>query len=129
METLDHIKQLKLVGGNPVLDFLNTGGGPPHWPEEREELHDYRDLVAWSLLVGNLTELEARRLMRRGRAASDEARATHARAIAQRRYLSDLFGDLAGGRPPSASSLASLRDDAAEALGHAQLSTTQGGAR
>jgi predicted RNA-binding Zn ribbon-like protein len=117
METPEHLWQLRIVGGNLALDFLNTRGGAP----EDEVLHGYDDLVAWGHHVGMLTEEEARRLLRRARRDPGTARATYERAVEVRDYLHDLFGAVAEGQPPPGRCTARLRSDEAEGLARAEL--------
>jgi predicted RNA-binding Zn ribbon-like protein len=127
METPDHIRRLRLVGGNLALDFVNTRGGQSKPSPEDEALHDYDDLVAWARHVGLLTETAARRLLRQARRNPDAARAAYARAVKVRAYLYDLFRAVAVGRPPPGRCIAALRRDEAEALARAELVSGAGG--
>lgn len=118
---------MRLVGGSLALDFVNTRGGRPRPSAEDEALHDYDDLVAWGRQVGELTEAEARRLLRRARRSPDEAQQAYRRAVQLRSYLYELFSAVAVGRPPPARWTAALRNDEAEALGRAELVRADGG--
>jgi predicted RNA-binding Zn ribbon-like protein len=84
-------------------------------------LTGYPELVAWGVYAGALTEAEAAALRRLSRDDPNGAHATYARSLRTRDYLDEIFRALAGDRSPSPSVLARLRDDEADALGHAQL--------
>jgi predicted RNA-binding Zn ribbon-like protein len=118
METVEDVTRMRLVGGNLALDFVNSRSGPPAGPPDDDVLTGYPALVAWGLYAGALTETQARALRRLSRDGTDAA---FARALRTRDYLDKVFGPLANGREPGASALARLRDDEADALGHARL--------
>lgn len=84
-------------------------------------LTGYPELVAWGVYAGALTTAEAAALRRLSRDDPGGARAAFARALDTRDRLDEIFRSLATGRSPSAAALARLRDDEADALGHAQL--------
>lgn len=112
---------MRLVGGNLALDFINTRSGPPAGPPDDDVLTGYPDLVAWGVYAGALTEAEATALRRLSRDDPGDARAAFARALRTRDHLDEVFRTLAAQRSPSPSVLAQLRDDEADALGHARL--------
>ncbi|GIG88557.1 hypothetical protein Pen02_34930 [Plantactinospora endophytica] len=112
---------MRLVGGDLALDFVNTRSGPPVGPPDDDVLTGYPELTAWGVHAGALTQAEATALRRLARDDPAGARATHSRARHTRDYLDEIFRSLAAGRSPSRSVLARLRDDEADALGHAQL--------
>ncbi len=114
---------MRLVGGNLALDFINTRAGPPVGAPDDDVLTSYPHLVAWGGYAGVLTEAEAAALRRIARQDPAGADATLTRALHLRDYLDEVFRALATGRTPSASALAELRDDEADALRHAQLVT------
>lgn len=120
METVG-VMGMRLVGGNLALDFINTRAGPPAGPPDDDVLTSYPEVLAWGVYAGALTEAEAAALGRLSRDDPDNAQATLARSLHTRDYLDDIFRTLAAGQNPSASGLARLRDDEADALGHAQL--------
>ncbi|MFF5053417.1 CGNR zinc finger domain-containing protein [Micromonospora sp. NPDC000663] len=124
METVEDVTRMHLVGGNLALDFVNTRTGPPVGPSDDDVLTGYPELVAWGAYAGALTGSEATALRRLSRADPDGARAAFSRALGTRDYLDDIFRSLAAGGAPGAAALDRLRDDEADALGHAQL---QGG--
>ena len=78
METPEHIKQQRVVGGNLALDLLNTQNGPAGEAPEDDVLRDYADLLAWSEHVGVLSAAGAdgllRRSLREPKAAREYAR-------------------------------------------------------
>ncbi|MFF5178758.1 CGNR zinc finger domain-containing protein [Micromonospora sp. NPDC000316] len=124
METVEGVTRMHLVGGNVALGFINTRTGPPGGPSDDDVLTGYQELVAWGVHAGTLTEAEATALHRLSRNDPDGAHAAFARALGTRDYLDEIFRPLAAGGAPSTDALARLRDDEADALGHAQL---QGG--
>jgi predicted RNA-binding Zn ribbon-like protein len=121
METVEDVSRMRLVGANLALDFVNTRAGPPVGPPDDDVLTGYPELVAWSVYAGALTEAEAAAVRRLSRDDPGGADATFARSLRTRDYLDDIFRALAGGRRVPPSTLAMLRDDEADALGHAQL--------
>ncbi|MEN3614897.1 ABATE domain-containing protein [Plantactinospora sp. ZYX-F-223] len=121
METVGDVTRMRLVGGNLALDFINTRTGPPGGPPDDDVLTGYPELVAWGGYAGALTETEAAALRRLSRADPRGAHAAFARALRTRDYLDEVFRPLTAGQDPSAAVLARLRDDEADALGHAHL--------
>jgi len=84
-------------------------------------LTGYPELVAWGVYAGALTEPAAAGLRRLARDDPDGAHTAFARSLRTRDYLDGAFRAVAADRSPSTSVLAQLRDDEADALGHAQL--------
>ena len=84
---------MKLVGGDPGLDFVNTVGGRGRaqgsgpWPVRADKLASYSDLVAFGVHAGLLGEGKSRLLRRAGRARPREAGAALGRALAFREAL------------------------------------------
>lgn len=112
---------MRLVGGGVALDFVNTRTGPPVGPSDDDVLTGYPELLAWGVYAGTLTEAEAAALRRRSRDDPGGADAAFARALRTRDCLEKIFRPLATGQSPRAAELAQLRDDEADALGHARL--------
>jgi predicted RNA-binding Zn ribbon-like protein len=109
---------MKLVGGNPGLDFVNTVGGRTAGPgsESRvanDKLGDYRDLVAWARHAGLLSEARARGLVRMAERAPREAARVFARAAELREALHRLLRALMDGRRPDPADLAVLNAELA----------------
>jgi predicted RNA-binding Zn ribbon-like protein len=46
------LTDLRIVGGNLALDFINTCTGPRHAPADTEWLSSYEDFAAWSRQAG-----------------------------------------------------------------------------
>jgi predicted RNA-binding Zn ribbon-like protein len=122
MDTPEHIRKNRLVGGNPALDFVNTQGSQP----DDEVLHDYGDVVAWAQHAGGLADADANALQVRAIANPAAARVAYDRALDLRAGLDKAFGAIVAGRQPSPSVMASLRTAEADALAHAELVATHG---
>ncbi len=118
---METVTRMRLVGGNLALDLVNTRTGPPDGPADDDVLTGYGTLLAWGTHVGALTGAEAERLRRLSRDDPGGADAAFARALRTRDTLDDVFRPLAAGREPAAAALARLREDEADALGHARL--------
>jgi len=118
---METVTRMRLVGGDLALDFVNTRAGPPVGLPDDDVLTGYPELVAWAVYAGSLTTAEAATLRRLARDDPGGARAAFARALDTRDRLDEIFRPLATGRSPSTPALARLRDDEADALGHAQL--------
>jgi predicted RNA-binding Zn ribbon-like protein len=121
METVGDVTRMRLVGGNLALNFINTRAGPPAGPPDDDALTGYPELVAWGVYAGALTEAAAAALRRLSRDDPGGAHAAFARSLRIRDYLDETFRALAADRSPSTSVLNQLRDDEADALGHARL--------
>jgi predicted RNA-binding Zn ribbon-like protein len=121
METVEGVARMRLVGGNAALDFINTRSGPPAGPPDDDVLTSYAELLAWGVYAGVLTETDSAALRRRSRSDLDSAREAFTRSLRTRDYLDGIFRALTTGQTPSAAELAQLRDDEADALGHAEL--------
>lgn len=121
METWDHIAGMRVVGGNVALDLANTMhdefGGEPDF----DHLGDYGDLVAWSVRVGLVSEGSAGRLLEIADRRPSEAEAAHARVLATRDLLYEVFGAVAVGERPSPEGLEALRREEGEAISEARL--------
>jgi predicted RNA-binding Zn ribbon-like protein len=120
VETVEDVTRMRLVGGDLALDFVNTRAGPPGAPDD-DVLTGYPELVTWGVYAGALTEAEAAALRRLSRQDPDGAHVAFGRSLRTRDYLDEVFRALAADRSPSTSVLARLRDDEADALGHARL--------
>ena len=98
---------MKLVGGDPCLDFVNTVGGRVSAGRGSsvsrvlaDKLSGYADLVAWGRHAGLLGEADARRLEHRAEGNPREAAAVLGRARALREALyRTLTSLMRGGRP------------------------------
>src|ERR687897_2769368 len=97
METPGYIDQLRIVGGDPALDFVNTEDGDP----SVECLRGYGDLVAWSVLVGLLSAEEGERLMGEADLRPGDAESAYRDALTLRGALYDVFRAVAEGEAPT----------------------------
>jgi len=110
---------MKLVGGDPGLDFVNTvggrlpaaGGGRAN--VRADKLGRYSDLVAFGVHAGLLSEAAGRSLRRRGEAAPRPALAVLGRAVAFREALYRTLRALLLARRPEARDLALLNHEIA----------------
>ncbi|HEU4487849.1 MAG TPA: ABATE domain-containing protein [Actinomycetota bacterium] len=126
MKTPDYIATQRLLGGHPVLDFVNSGRGEGA-DVPFECLRRYEDLVAWSHQAGLLGESASRRLLREAQVRPSEAKAIYGRALELRSALGGVFRALAQGRRPPSSCLDALREGYGDALAHARLQPTTDG--
>ena len=129
METPEHIRNQRAVGGNLALDLLNTQNGPAGGPPEEDVLHDYGALVAWSEHVGGLDPTTADALLRSSQRHPVAARTVFDRVQAIRAYLYDLFDAIARQAPAPPGAIRQLQQDEVEALAHGRLVNIDGGYR
>src|SRR5262245_54004842 len=108
---------MKLVAGDPALDFVNTVGGwlPARRGRERrvhnDKLAAYDDLLAFAVHRKLLTETRGRALARKGRMKPAAARVLLERARAFREALHRALSAVMGGRRPPASDLGTLNTE------------------
>jgi predicted RNA-binding Zn ribbon-like protein len=126
METPEYIASLRIVGGDPAVDFVNTLDGVPDRPPTFDTLQSYGDLVAWARHAGLLTERHASRLGTEARRRPTDARAAHRRALELRDALYRVLEARALGRRPPARSLELITGLASKALSHGQLRWAEG---
>ena len=125
METLGCFKQVRLVGGNLALDFVNTETGPRDGPPDSDALESYEDLRTWSRQAGAIGDLQFGALATSGREVPKEAAAALRDAVRLRSQLRELFTALARKQEPDPGLLGLLRDHWARSLGHAQLARAE----
>jgi predicted RNA-binding Zn ribbon-like protein len=124
---------MKLVGGDPGLDFVNTVGGRVRAPGafrsrvRADKLARYSDLVAFAVHAGLLDEPTARRLHAAARARPRAAAAALARARAFREALYGALQALRAGRPPARADLRVVNAEIAAARGQEELAPRRGG--
>src|SRR5262249_46091438 len=105
---------MKLVGGDPALDFVNTVGGRAPAPSgpgsvvANDKLGDYRDLVLWTRHVGLLDEAGARELLRGAERRPREGAGMLARGRRLRGALFRGLRVLRAGRRPEPADLAAV---------------------
>jgi predicted RNA-binding Zn ribbon-like protein len=123
METDAYVEQMRLDGGHPALDYVNTLGGPPDGPSapHDEYLRGFQDLAVFAWRVALIDERACERLLRRARRRPDEAEAVFRDALELRALVDDVFRPLAREREPSARILARLAAAERAALEHAAL--------
>ena len=86
---------IKLLGGRPCLDFVNTIGGRKETKKKgmdvciirEDKLNDYWDLLSWSLHTGLLGEAEVQKLLRESLRNPAEANVVWKRAIVLREAI------------------------------------------
>jgi predicted RNA-binding Zn ribbon-like protein len=123
-----NIANMELVGGRPVVDFVNTlSDRALATPLER--LASYDDLALWCVREELLDEKEAVRLRRLARAHPRKAAAALTRARELRELLFRLFEASAEGRVPAEASRAELNEWVLRAARHRRLEPSDGGLR
>jgi predicted RNA-binding Zn ribbon-like protein len=126
---------MKLVGGDPCLDFVNTvGGRMPVSGSARtrvraDKLAGYPDLVAWSLHAGLVAEGAGRGLLRAAAAHPRQAVATLARALAFREALYRALRALMLDASPAPADLALLNVELASCRDRERLVARREGLR
>jgi predicted RNA-binding Zn ribbon-like protein len=121
METPEHVRAMRLVGGSPALDFVNTRSGPPIGEPDADSLREYADLVAWGGYAGLLSDAESNGLTQLARNHAREARKTFHRAIDARATIDAVFRAVSRAEHPSAPLLDQLASLEADALEHGRL--------
>ncbi len=116
----DDVRNLRLVGGNLCLDFVNTVGGR-QGGSNTEHLTDYADLLMWSEHAGILGAAAAQRLAELAAAHTDHAAQAWGRAIDLREAMFRLFDAVARGLPHPDDDLALVNRQLSMAMSRAQL--------
>jgi predicted RNA-binding Zn ribbon-like protein len=100
------ISSIKLLGGRPCLDFVNTIGGRKNrkgfdsFTIREDKLNDYVDLLAWGLHTRLLSQSEVQKLMRESLRNPSEANAVWKRGISLRETIYRIaLGALQNRRP------------------------------
>jgi len=110
---------MKMVGGDPCIDFVNTvggrvapdGGGDIPRVVRNDKLETYEDLVAWARHAALLDGQAARALRRRASRRPREASRVLSRAVAGREALHGVFSALMAGQSPATEDLDQLNAD------------------
>ena len=114
---------LPVLGGALCLDFVNTVD--PRNREPREEfIGSYRQLLDWGEFIGILSPRESADALAAGTSNEAAAKDVHARALALREALYELFAAPGGG---ATGALATVTDEWRIAMAHAQLERTDAG--
>jgi predicted RNA-binding Zn ribbon-like protein len=127
METFVDVDEIRLLGGAPILDLVNTQSGPPGGRPDIESFRDLDDVIRWARVADVLDDTGVERLRRAATRHPAAARAAFERTLELRTDAYDVFSALAAGREPPHAALARLRDAATEALAHATLVDVAGG--
>src|SRR5918994_6809746 len=123
METRRCIDRLRIIGGDPALDFVNTEDGDP----PVDCIRGYGDLVAWSVRVGLLSADEGGRLADEADRRPGEAEAVYRDALRLRGALYGVFRAVAEGGTPLSLNLEVLREYEREGLSRGRLVHRDGG--
>jgi predicted RNA-binding Zn ribbon-like protein len=120
--------QLKLIGGRPCLDLVNTlGSRLSQTGDTYEWLTSYEGLLVWCRHAGVLSEDAVAALLEQAESQADEAAAVLARAQALREALFRIFIAVAQDRDPAPADLAILNGVLAATRGRRQLVGTDAG--
>jgi predicted RNA-binding Zn ribbon-like protein len=128
------VATMKLVGGDPSLDFVNTVGGRladrGGRPRVRaDKLGAFSDLVTFGVRTGLMDEKAGRGLIRRGGRRPQEAAAALGRAVKFREALYRTLQARRRGRPPAAADIAVLNGEIAAARSREVLAAGREGLR
>jgi predicted RNA-binding Zn ribbon-like protein len=112
---------MKLVGGDPCLDFVNTVGGrvrsrsgpADRWTVRDDKLGGYPDLLAFARHSGLLSEAGGRDLTGAARRRPTDAKRVFLRAVRLREALHLVLIALLEARPPRAQDLAVVNGELA----------------
>jgi len=89
-DAFEPVESMPMVGGDPSLDFVNTGSRRLEGPF-RERLGSYGDLVVWGERAGAIDRRAAGRLRSEAMSRAEEAAEVLARARALREAIYRLF--------------------------------------
>lgn len=117
METPEYIEQLRIVGGDSALDFVNTEDGDP----PSECLRGYADLVAWGVRAGLLSAGGGERLAGEAYRRPEDAEAAYRGALVLRGALYAVFRAIVEGGDASVLDLETMRGYEREALSRGRL--------
>jgi predicted RNA-binding Zn ribbon-like protein len=115
------LDDLRIVGGNLALDFVNTRSGPRHGPADAEWLSSYDDFAAWSRRVAGHDTGPVRSGPAASRPAGVDAVGAFARVLDCRDDMDEAFHQLAEGLAPPDAALRRLQLAYVEALAHGRL--------
>jgi predicted RNA-binding Zn ribbon-like protein len=111
---------MRLVGGHPAVDFVNTLGGSRNTPDD-EYLHAYSDLLIWSERTGLIGAEPAATLARTAERRPQPAAAVLEDALELRGHVDATLRARLAGRAPRAADLDAIRRTEVDALAHATL--------
>jgi predicted RNA-binding Zn ribbon-like protein len=114
------VRAMRLVGGHPAVDFVNTLGGAKNTPND-EYLHAYSDLVIWSERTGLIDSELAGGLARTAERRPQPAATALEDALQLRGHVDAILRATLAGRAPGAADLDAVRRAEVDALAHAAL--------
>ena len=120
-ETETRIDQVKLVGGNPALDFANIVA----WDDDQplaERLRNYEMLLDWARYAGVLSEDDQAALRQAAAREPELAHEVLEEAIALRGAIHRIGAAVAGGREPQPHDMDQFNAALARAMSHSRLS-------
>ena len=121
METSGYVDELRIVGGHPAVDFVNTVDGDPEGESRLESLRGYGDLVAWSVRAGVISAAAGGRLEAEAYRRPEEAETVYRDALRFRGALYGVLRAVAEGVDAPAAGLEVLRGYEGEALSRGRL--------
>ncbi len=108
------------------LDFANTAQW--HASENpQEKLHSYSDLVRWSLRMGLLSEVGAKKMINEAKKNPVASKKILNRAIELRESIYGIFSAVASGALPKKEDLAILNRNLSKAMANSQILSTKTG--
>jgi predicted RNA-binding Zn ribbon-like protein len=116
----ERTEELKLVGGAPCLDFVNT----VDWrgrDDPEESLTDYRDLIEWGRAAGVLDDGEEEALLIQGALSPRDAESVYLRGVELREAIYRIFRSVCEDSEPPGADIETLNRVLTEALGHTRL--------
>jgi predicted RNA-binding Zn ribbon-like protein len=116
----------RLIGGHPVIDFVNTVGGS-RITKPKEKLEAYGDLLAWGAQAEVLSSAEAARIGREAAAHPDQAAQALERSLAFREVVYRVLRAQADGQTAGAGDLAQLDAEVHHAWADRRLESTPRG--
>src|SRR3954447_3106006 len=114
------VNAMRLVGGHPAVEFVNTLGGRKDAPDD-EYLHAYSDLLIWSERTGLIDPETAGALARTADRRIKPAATVLVAALAMRGHVDAILRATLAGRSPRAADLDAVRRAEVDALAHAAL--------
>jgi predicted RNA-binding Zn ribbon-like protein len=126
---------MKLVGGDPALDFVNTVGSRipatagPGSKVAKDKLRDYRDLVLWARHAGLLDETGERELLRAAERRPRDGARVLSRAARFREALYRVLRAVMARRRPEPADVAAVNAEVAAARARERLVPGDAGLR
>jgi predicted RNA-binding Zn ribbon-like protein len=114
------VHAMRLVGGHPAVEFVNTLGGRKDTPDD-EYLHGYGDLLIWSERTELISSELARTLARTAERHPQSASTALVDALELRGHVDAILRATLAGRSPRAADLDAVRRAEVDALAHAAL--------